>query len=82
MQSEPQEVPMQRNSAIYQKIVNGHAIPERVIDLGEHGKIPLVTLGDTAFPKHAWLRKVFHKDTSDRREKYFKKKLCSARVVC
>ena len=78
----PGKVPMQRNSAIYQKIVTGHAIPERVIDVGEHGKIPLVTVGDTAFAKHAWLRKVFHKDTSDRREKYFKKKLCSARVVC
>ena len=73
---------MLRNSAIYQKIVTGHAIPDRVIDLGEHGKIPLVTVGDTAFPKHAWLIKVFREDTSDRREKYFNKKLCSARVVC
>ena len=46
---------MLRNSAIYQKIVAGHAIPDRVIDLGEHGKIPSVTVRDTAFPKHAWL---------------------------
>ena len=51
MQSEPQEVPMQRNSAIYQKIVTGHAIPERVIDAGEHGKIPLITVGDTQVEK-------------------------------
>ena len=29
-----------RNSAIYQKTFTGHAIPDRVIDLGEHGKIP------------------------------------------
>ena len=49
---------MLRNSAIYQKIVTGHAIPDRVIDLGEHGKIPLVTDGDAAFRKHAWLIKV------------------------
>ena len=40
---------MPRNSAIYQKIVTGHATPDRVIDLGEHGKISLVTVGDTAF---------------------------------
>ena len=73
---------MLRNSAIYQKIVTGHAVYDRAIDLGEHGKIPLVTVGDTAFPKHAWLIKVFREDTSDRREKYFNKKLCSARVVC
>ena len=59
-----------------------YAIPDRVIDLGEHGKIPLATVGDGTFPKHAWLIKVFHKDTSDRREKYFNKKLCNARVVC
>ena len=62
------------NFAIYQKIVTGH--------VGEHGKIPLVTVGDTAFLKHAWLIKVFHEDTSDRRENFFNKKLCSARVVC
>ena len=73
---------MLRNSAIYQKIVTGHAIPDRVINLGEHEKIPLVTVADTAFPKHAWLIKVFCEDTSDRREKYFNKKLCSAPVVC
>ena len=62
------------NFAIYQKIVTGH--------VGEHGKIPLVTVGDTTFLKHAWLIKVFHEDTSDRRENFFNKKLCSARVVC
>ena len=73
---------MLRNSAIYQNIVTGHTIPDRVIDLGEHGKIPLVTVGDTAFPKHTRLIKIFREDTSDRKEKYFNKKLYSARVVC
>ena len=43
---------MLRNSAIYQKIVTGHTIPDRVIDFGKHEKIPLVTVADTAFPKH------------------------------
>ena len=50
-------------------------------DLGEQGKIPLVTVGNTAFPKDAWLIKVSPEDTSDRREKYLNKKLYSARVV-
>ena len=77
-----------RNSAIYQKIVTGHTIPDKVIDLGQHGKIPLVTAFpkhawfSEAFPKHAWLIKVFRKDTSNRRDRYFNKKLCSAQVVC
>ena len=31
---------MLRNSAIYQKTVTGQVIPDRVIDLGDHGKIP------------------------------------------
>ena len=71
---------MLRNSTVYQIIVTGHAIPDRVIDLGEHGKIPLVTVGDTAFQKHALLIKVLRKYTSDKREKYFYKKL-SCRVL-
>ena len=50
----PRSTRMLRNSATYQKIVTGHAVPDRVIDLGEHGKIPLLTtVGDTAFPNHA-----------------------------
>ena len=44
---------MLRNSAIYQKKFTGHTVPGRVINLGENGKIPLVTVGDTAFPKRA-----------------------------
>ena len=31
---------MLRNSVVYQKIVTGHAITDRVVDLGEHGKYP------------------------------------------
>ena len=41
----------------------------------------MVIVGNTAFPKHAWLINVLRKDSSDRREKYFNKKLCSARAV-
>ena len=69
---------MLRNSAIYQKkkVVTGHAIPDRVIDLGEQGK----NLLEIAFSKLAWLMNVFREDTSDRRETYFDKKLCSRRL--
>ena len=63
---------------IKKKVVTGHAIPDRMIDLGEQGK----NLLETAFSKLACLMKVFREDTSDRRETYFDKKLCSAHVVC
>ena len=50
---------MLHNSAGYQKIVTVHAIPDRVIDLGEHGKIPLVTVAEAAFSEHTWVDKGF-----------------------
>ena len=37
------------NSVIFQKIVTGHAIPDRVTDLGDHGKIPLELLETQLF---------------------------------
>ena len=37
------------NSTIFQKIVTGHAIPDRVTDLGDHGKIPLELLETQLF---------------------------------
>ena len=70
---------MLHNSTVYQIIVTGHAIPDKVIDLGEHGKIPF---GDTAFPKYALLIKVLREYTSDRREKYFYKKLLCRVLKC
>ena len=38
-------------------------------------------IGDTAFPKHAWLLKGYNEDTRDPKQRYFNKKLSSARVV-
>ena len=35
----------------------------------------------SAFPRHPWLLKNYSKNTSDPQQKYFNKKLCSARVV-
>ena len=45
------------------------------------GNIVLVTIGDIAFPKHAWLLKGYNEDTRDPKQRYFNTKLCSARVV-
>ena len=43
--------------------------------------MPLVAIGDTAFPKHTWLLKDYNEDTRDPKQRYFNTRLCSARVV-
>ena len=52
-----------KNSSIYSDIINGSEIPDRVVQLGDFGQIPLVTIGDTAFPQFAWLIKACNENT-------------------
>ena len=69
-------------SKFSKKTLQGIGLPNKTVSLGEDlGEIPLVTIGDSAFPRHAWLVKGFNENTVDPRERYFDKKLCSARVV-
>ena len=70
-----------KESSIYESILAGDVIPDKVIRLGDFGEIPLVTIGDTAFPQFAWLLKMYNENTRDKQQKYFNKKLCGARVV-
>ena len=42
---------------------------------------PLVTIGNGAFLRHPWLLKGYNENTTDQQQRYFNKKLCSARVV-
>ena len=72
---------MLRSTAIYENILAGNVIPDKAITLGEFGDIPLVTIGDSAFPKHSWLLKGYNEDTRDPKQRFFNKKLYSARVV-
>ena len=52
-------------TSLYEKIISGNIIPNKGIALGDFGNIPLVTIGDTAFPKHARLLKGYNEDTRD-----------------
>ena len=72
---------MLRNTEIYQQILNGDIIPNITIHLDGAGEIPLVTVGDSAFPRHPWLLKGYNEETRDPQQRYLNKKLCSARVV-
>ena len=56
-------------------------VPDKEIILGDFGNIRLVTVGDAAFPKHAWLLKGYSEDTFDPKQRYFNTKPCSTRVV-
>ena len=72
---------MLKNTQLYQKILEGNAIPKLNICLEGAGTVPMVTIGDSGFPRHSWLLKSYKEDTRNPRQKYLNKKLCSARVV-
>ena len=65
-----------KESSIYSDIINGNLIPDRVVQLGDFGEIPLVTIGESAFPQFAWLIKAYNENTKDNQKKYFTKRLC------
>lgn len=66
---------------LYTDIQNQQVFPNATLDLGVHGKIPVTTVGDSAFQKQPWLIKPFNENTRDPKKVYFNKRLCSARVV-
>lgn len=62
--------------------MDGKVLPNKVINLGDnYGEIPLVTIGDSAFPRFPWLLKAYRENTPDEKERYYNTKLHSARVV-
>ena len=65
------------------QILNEQGLPDKTVDLGdEYGKIPLVTIGDSAFPRFSSLLKNFNCNTNYERERYYYNiNLNSARVV-
>ena len=72
---------MLKSTEMYKNIVNGGVISNRTVNLQGSGEIPLVTVGDSAFPRHPWLLKAYNEETTDPQQRYFNKKLCSAQVV-
>ena len=72
---------MLRSTSLYEKIISGSIIPDKRITLGDFGNIPLVTIGDAAFSKHAWLLKGYSEDIRDPKQRHFNTELCRARVV-
>ena len=46
------DVRLLRNIGLFKQILNGQGLPYKTVDLGDkYGKIPLVTIGDSAFAR-------------------------------
>ena len=70
-----------RSCGIYSDIESGHVLPNRSLNLDPHGEILFTTVGDSAFPNHSWLLKPYKDGTRVPKQRYFNRRLCSARVV-
>ena len=48
-----------KESSIYFNITNENVIFDRVIQLGDFGETPIVTIGGSAFPQYPWVIKTY-----------------------
>ena len=51
--------------APYHEILNGKIISDCKLHLEGGSKVPLVSVGDSAFPRHPWLLKGYNEETQD-----------------
>ena len=72
---------MLKQSSFFDKGLSARAFPDRKINLGDFGNIPLVTIGDSAFPRFSWLIKCCNESTTDLQQCHFNRMFCSARIV-
>ena len=60
-----------RSTGWFKQILNGQGLPDKTVDLADkYDKIPLVTIGDLAFPRFSWHLKYFNCNTNDEWERY------------
>ena len=57
---------MLKESSFFDEVLSGRELPDRKINLGDFGDIPLVTIRDGAFPRFARLIKCYNENTRDR----------------
>ena len=70
-----------RHTKVFTDIIQKKILPDKHINLGAHGEIPLVTIGDSAFPRFPWLIKGYDEKTIRNKERFYNIKMRSARVV-
>ena len=73
---------LSRSCAVYDKMEKGVVMPNRMMRLLGSGVNPFTTVSDSAFPCRNWLLKPNNENIyRDPKQKYFNKRLISARVV-
>ena len=70
-----------RSCGIYSEIEAGHVLPHRSLNLHPSVEIPFTIVGNSAFPNHSWLLKPYKEGTKMPKQRYFNRRLCSARVA-
>ena len=58
-----------KSASTYNEIIIGSVIPDPKVALGNFGEIPLVAIGDTAFPRFSWLLISYNENTTDKQKK-------------
>ena len=76
------DVRLLRNTGLFKQILNGQGLPYKTVDLRDkYGKIPFVTIGDSAFARFSCLLKNHNCNTNAEREKYYNIKMNSPRII-
>lgn len=60
---------LSKGSSIFHKILKRDVLPDRGISLGDFGYVPLVTVGDSAFPQFSWRIKGYNENTRDKQQR-------------
>ena len=59
-----------KSRLFFDEFLSGRALPDGKINLVDFGGIPLVTIGDSAFPRFSWLIKCYNENTRDPQQRY------------
>ena len=60
-----------KTSSINKEIMDGSGIPDRKIELGNQGNIPLVSVGNPTFPRYPWLLKCYNENIPGTKREIF-----------
>ena len=74
-------MPDLRYTSLFKDILNGDAIPDKHIELGDFGRVSQVTVRDNPFSKFAWLFKEYEDKTKNSQQRFFNKCMRSTRAV-
>ena len=66
-----------KETSIFHRSLKRDVLPDRIINLGDFGYMPLVTVGDCAFLQFSWNKE----NTRGKQHRYSNERFCGARIV-